>query len=345
MQKQFIRGLVRKIAENRYRVLASTSAIDRQGDSIDQSGWIIGNYLKNPVMLWAHDYSELPIAKATNVEITSAGLEMDFEFAPEEGNPKAQQIKVLYDQGYLNAVSVGFMALEQNGNIITRSELLEVSFVPVPANQEALRLAIKTVQDSTFIPVESKDILVKSLEKGEVADVLSEQEIMEQKCEKLDEVFEVMYAFANVFCDPATSINDFAALLKETIGILTTVSGANMDSKILEKLATKEARAELAKKYLEGIEEKSGRELSNKNIEKLKAVMGHLMSGHSVLEEMAKATASSAEGDGKTIIAPEEETVVLTAKEFALLIKANATANDKQNEVTLGLVKKFLAQK
>lgn len=341
MNKLFIQGLVKKIAENSYEVLASTSAIDRQGDSIDQSGWVIGNYLKNPVMLWAHDYSELPVAKATSVEVTSKGLQVKFEFAPAEANPKAAQIKMLYDEGFLNAVSVGFMCLEQNGNLITRAELLEVSFVPVPANQEALRLAVT----SKGLDI---SLVEKDFEKGAVENVLNEQEVMEQKYSMLDEVFEVVYAFANVFCDPATSVNDFASLLTETISLLGEVAGTNGaddDTKELGKIADKNVRAEQAKAYRAILLAKAGRELSNKNIEKLKGAMTHIMNGHSVLEEMAKATDSSTDGDGKTIVSEVEKTVILTAKEFAVLVKGNAIAQDKQNEVVLGLVKKFLAQK
>lgn len=148
MNKMFIKAHIEKAGEKQYRFLASTSSIDRQGDSIDQSGWELKNFMSNPVILWAHRYDELPLGKATLVAVTENGLEIDVVFAEDEANPKAKQVKKLVDEGILNAVSVGFIAKERNGNVITRAELLEVSIVPVPANQDALALAMKEMDAS-----------------------------------------------------------------------------------------------------------------------------------------------------------------------------------------------------
>ncbi len=144
MNKTYLKGYIKKAQDTElYEFIASTASVDRQGDSIDQSGWELDNYLKNPVILFAHNYSELPIAKAVEVINAGSSLIIKIQFASEEANPKAQQIKKLVDEGILNTTSVGFIQKERNGNIITRAELLEVSIVPVPANQDALRLAYK----------------------------------------------------------------------------------------------------------------------------------------------------------------------------------------------------------
>ena len=126
------------------RLLASTEAVDRDGEVIMQSGWDLTHFLKNPVILWAHDYTSLPIGKALRVEKTSKGLEIDIKFASEKANPKAQQVKTLIDEGIQNAGSVGFIPTkrnEQDESIIEEAQLLEFSLVPVPANPEALALA------------------------------------------------------------------------------------------------------------------------------------------------------------------------------------------------------------
>jgi hypothetical protein len=55
----------------------------------------------------------------------------------------AQLCRKLYDEGILKTVSVGFIPLERdqaNNSIITKAELLELSFVPVPCNPNALSL-------------------------------------------------------------------------------------------------------------------------------------------------------------------------------------------------------------
>lgn len=130
-----------------FRVVISTPAVDRQGESVDQNLWDLESYLKNPVVLWAHDYGSLPIGVATNLEKQvvdgQAALVAEGKFAPEEANPFAQQVRRLYDAGILRATSVGFIpsSMRMDGKSESGNELLEFSFVPVPANAEALSLA------------------------------------------------------------------------------------------------------------------------------------------------------------------------------------------------------------
>ena len=233
MEKKYIKALIEKSASGKYTVLASTSAVDRQGDSIDQSGWDVSNFKNNPVMLWAHDYSALPIAKATDVTVTQQGLTLNYEFAPAEGNPMAQQVKVLVDEGFLNAVSVGFMPLERNGNVITKMELFEVSFVPVPANPQALQLMLSKgiAHDviSKFFEVKAGELELaqKSIDsvtinaKGAVSDEINAEEAAELKWDKWDEFTEIIGALWTVYFDENTSVDAFPALLLETAQLIT----------------------------------------------------------------------------------------------------------------------------
>jgi len=144
MNKQYITGhVVMQVGEGRkFRVVASTEATDRQGEVIKVNGWDIKNYMNNPVILWAHDIMGLPIGKATAVEkdVENGQLVVEGEFAPEGTHPLADQAQKLYEAEMLQTVSVGFIPVERDGSIITKSELLELSFVPVPANPEALAL-------------------------------------------------------------------------------------------------------------------------------------------------------------------------------------------------------------
>jgi HK97 family phage prohead protease len=187
MNKTYLKGYIKKAQDTElYEFIASTASVDRQGDSIDQSGWELDNYLKNPVILFAHNYSELPIAKAVEVINAGSSLIIKIQFASEEANPKAQQIKRLVDEGILNTTSVGFIQKERNGNIITRAELLEVSIVPVPANQDALRLAykgldadiVKDIEDSLSLAPEGD---VEEEEEEVVTPVESEEVVIEEK--------------------------------------------------------------------------------------------------------------------------------------------------------------------
>lgn len=123
-----------------FEVVISTADIDRDGESIDQSGWDLSFYQMNPIVLWAHDYNSLPIGIA-DVALENGKLVGRGKFAPESANPFAQQVRRLYDLKIVRATSVGFIVLEMNGNIVTKAQLLEFSFVPVPANPYALTLS------------------------------------------------------------------------------------------------------------------------------------------------------------------------------------------------------------
>lgn len=72
-----------------------------------------------------------------------------------------QQIRKLYEGGFINAVSVGFKVIKRNPDnryIIEEAELLEFSFVTVPANPEALgqRSGVKSYME-VDISDETKD--------------------------------------------------------------------------------------------------------------------------------------------------------------------------------------------
>lgn len=231
MEKIFIKALIERKANGGYSVLASTSTIDRQGDSIDQSGWDLKNFQVNPVMLWAHDYSAPPVAKATNVTVTKAGLVLDYEFAPAEANPFAQQVKALVDGGFLNAVSVGFMPLERNGNSITKMELLEVSFVPVPANPQALQLmlskGIAADVISKYFEVKEAEIVAAQVEvdKGAVADEVDVQQAYQAKWQNWDSMCEIIGALWEIYFDETTPVEAFGSLLLEACTLLTALAG------------------------------------------------------------------------------------------------------------------------
>lgn len=123
----------------------STAAVDRDGDTIDPKGWDLTNYMKNPTVLWAHDYSRPPVGKAVNIQATKDGLRADVEFLPAGMDPFADMIHDMVKGGFLNATSVGFKGKDfsrskdrDHGYDFKSQELLEFSIVPVPSNPEAL---------------------------------------------------------------------------------------------------------------------------------------------------------------------------------------------------------------
>lgn len=123
-----------------FEVIITTENLDRYQEVISIDGWELDHYLNNPVVLWGHDHSKL-IGVCTTLTKRDGKLVAKGKFAPTE---EGQEKRKLYEQGFLKATSVGFIEKEREGNLITKAELLEFSFVSVPANPYALSLAIKT---------------------------------------------------------------------------------------------------------------------------------------------------------------------------------------------------------
>lgn len=185
--KMFTHAMVEKGTfndeERSFVAWASTSVQDRDGEKIAHDAWDSKNFARNPVVLWAHSYSERPIAKALWVKQQTNGLKFKPQFAPTE---MGKETYMLYKEGFLNAFSVGFIPKdfeEDEENMVefmgffggkfekplltyTDVELLEISCVPVPCCPDALverlangqikakglQKAIKDTMSKTIIP-------------------------------------------------------------------------------------------------------------------------------------------------------------------------------------------------
>lgn len=136
------KAYLRKADDGGMWAVVSTKDQDRQGDIIEPTAFSnLQEYLNtNPVILFAHNSWEPPVGKAIDGQITQNGLELKIKFAETEFG---KEIKYLYENGYMNAFSVGVIPLEyepveKGGNRYKKVELLEVSAVPVPANRRAV---------------------------------------------------------------------------------------------------------------------------------------------------------------------------------------------------------------
>ena len=130
--------------------ILSTAAVDRHGDTVSQSGWKLDNYKKNPVVLFGHDQQSPPVGRAPVVVIEGDKLvAKGVQFTPKDLSPFGWMVGEMYRQGFMNAVSVGFLPSkfaenDERGGLamdFEEQELLEFSAVPVPANPEALQAA------------------------------------------------------------------------------------------------------------------------------------------------------------------------------------------------------------
>ncbi len=139
-----------------YSVTIFANELSRDGVSVDIDGMDFSNYRKNPVVLFAHDYSGrtessgLPIGRTVSLGRTHDGrIRADFEFL--SGDPFADRVRNAWNRGFLRAASIGWKAIEARpsergrGLRIVKSELIEWSIVAVPADPDALRSAYTRV--------------------------------------------------------------------------------------------------------------------------------------------------------------------------------------------------------
>lgn len=150
VRKQFVSSTEKGAVDAEKRTVTfviTTGSVDRDNDTISASGWDVAEFMKNPSVLWAHDYSQLPVARALDIVPTANGLQSTAQFPPKGVYPFADTVFELIAGGFLNACSVGFRPtdaeqdLERGGINFLRQSLLEWSIVPVPANAEALVVA------------------------------------------------------------------------------------------------------------------------------------------------------------------------------------------------------------
>ena len=75
-------GVVKAVNENNRTItlIASDNSRDRDGDIISVKGWEFDNFLKNPIFLWAHDYSSIPLARCVKIQRTNSQLILTHQF-------------------------------------------------------------------------------------------------------------------------------------------------------------------------------------------------------------------------------------------------------------------------
>lgn len=157
--------------------VGSKEVIDRDGDLIPIKGINLTEYKKNPVVLRAHNYSDLPVARTDKVWKSGDELKFKIDFPTAEVSAMGDAIWRLYEGGYMHSFSIGFIpdfsAIEYPkeepntkskeklpNRIFHKIQLLEISVVSVPANQDALVAGCtKALKDNVLTDTECKDIL------------------------------------------------------------------------------------------------------------------------------------------------------------------------------------------
>lgn len=149
---------------------ANTVVKDRAGDVILSSAWTtsnaLKNFMKNPIMLFGHNHSR-PIGKILDLVPTESGLMVEGEVSSAD-----LQIYSLVRDEVLKTFSVGFYIKDAEWDdttetfIIKDLELLEISVVSVPCNQDSTFSLSKSVNHSDFM--ELRKTFIKSSQTSSV---------------------------------------------------------------------------------------------------------------------------------------------------------------------------------
>lgn len=138
--------------------IATTPTVDRVGDVIDPLG---ASYADDLPLLWQHRHDQ-PVGRVKFGNPTKDGIPFTATI-PRVPMPGALQARVdeAWDSvrsGLVRAVSIGFRALKDGvetlkggGYRFTKTEIMELSLVTIPANSDAVITAIKAF-DQKHLP-------------------------------------------------------------------------------------------------------------------------------------------------------------------------------------------------
>ena len=173
----------------------STPSQDRDGDIVMPEGCLkhLDSYKANPVVLFDHGVFPLPVAlsedpstKLCTVNVMPDRITARAFFHCD--TLESSQVCRLVDKRVLRAASIGFNAIKgqpvnpnrpRNGSMIEDWELVEWSIVPVPANGEALRMALSAKWEGkalaepiaqrfkSLLPAKTRTIVSMAVKSGE----------------------------------------------------------------------------------------------------------------------------------------------------------------------------------
>lgn len=144
--------------ENGGRIRINTGSVDRDNDRVFPVGARIDSYLKNPVVQWGHNYTDpWAVAGRTNeLIVTPDYIDADFDLRPAANVADPQNIVLLLWNGeWVKSASIGFLPNpktakrnEVGGYDYDDWELLEWSIVTIGSQRDALRLAMKALENT-----------------------------------------------------------------------------------------------------------------------------------------------------------------------------------------------------
>ena len=232
-------------------VIGTTGNLDRHGDMVNPDGWVLENFLKNPVIFVNHMSWKLPVGKAIEVRKLENGLEFDIQFA--KGTQEADEVWALVEQKIMQAWSVGFIVLEWgragDAYTIMKQELLELSIVGLPANPDAMSpkqaKSLKALQE--YIEAHGEKVEEKHIEEEDVVEPeKKDEEDKEVKAEPESKALETILEKLNTL---ETEVKEIKANQEKSLqNIVNFTNNVESDEEVAEDhifLALNDIQSEL----------------------------------------------------------------------------------------------------
>lgn len=227
----------------------STYGWDRAGERMAKGSWRLDSYRRNPVVLWAHDGRSLPIARCVELKEDDFGLLAKCVF--DDQSDYAMEVFSLYERGFLNAFSVGFIPVKwemedrgegdgRKGIVWTDNELLEYSAVSVPANAEALvsgkdaEFVIKEFGASSLQFVEELADGTKVWKMAAVEKNADEEHVAEVQEEGLENAVKTLTKMAKLAAHEGLD-SQKAALIRASISVLGEILSEHGEEEISQE--------------------------------------------------------------------------------------------------------------
>jgi HK97 family phage prohead protease len=293
---------------------ASATSADRSGDVVPSVVWDKGmtNYLKNPIILAFHDHDD-PIGRMVEHKIDSKGLWIKARISA------AAEVFNLIKDNVLTAFSVSFRVLDAEYKpevdllVIKELELIEISVVSVPCNQDTLFSLSKSFDNdeeyklfkSQFAPQSES---AKGLETSTVAKSKSLKEIGMNP----EELAQMIADAASKAADAATARMEKKIAETEAAKAKEIADEALMQKRIKEALAsvtpsttgTEQLLADITKRFEDQAAE------SKKTLDGLEAIVRDKAAELEALQK-SKMTFTSGK-TGEITYAEKEKAVILS---------------------------------
>jgi len=136
----------RELGNDQHEFVIATTGLKRDRAVVELDGLDTTKYMKNPVVMFAHDYRSFPVGMTTQLIKERDHIRARVKYAP---TAQAQEVKTLVELGFLRGASIAWWPVEtvpirNDQNEVTgwryvKSDLLEWSIVPVPLDPDAVR--------------------------------------------------------------------------------------------------------------------------------------------------------------------------------------------------------------